>query len=161
MTRMKKAAEVARLRARGDLTLTEIARRMGISRQYVSALLHDPDGAKQRKRESSYTCGRCGGNRDRKAKVCEECDMAIRHEKKTWTRESVIAAIQRFAAEHGRPPTASDWKHADPEYGYPGTSTVYGKPPWKPFAAWGDAIEAAGFPRPLSGRRAVCLPGDF
>lgn len=57
-----------------------------------------------------------------------------------WTRESVIAAIQRWAAEHGGvPPTAKEWlkKH---DGGYPYVATVQAL-----FGSWREGIIAAGF----------------
>lgn len=58
-----------------------------------------------------------------------------------WTREKVIAAIQRFAAEHGRPPRAVDFKSS------PSASTVQGL-----FGSWTAGLRAAGF-EPLPAKR--------
>lgn len=65
----------------------------------------------------------------------------------TWTRESIIEAIQRWAREHdGVPPRAKDWRAASDTYPHTATVTsgIY-------FSKWSDAIEAAGFPRPSIG----------
>lgn len=57
-----------------------------------------------------------------------------------WTRETIIAAVQQWAAEHdAQPPRTTDWaKSSDPRW--PNTSTVI-----KYFKKWRAAIEAAGF----------------
>lgn len=67
--------------------------------------------------------------------------------KRTWTRETIIEAIQRWAHEHGAPPASTDWfKRVDD---YPSTSMVK-----RLFdGSWADAVEAAGFPRPHRGGR--------
>jgi len=89
------------------------------------------------------------------SRLCLSCDRARVQAERIWTRETVIAAIQRFAKEHGRPPTSTEWITADPENGYPPRSAVYVSyhRSVSPFAKWADAIEAAGFPRPLKGRK--------
>lgn len=66
-----------------------------------------------------------------------------------WTKETVIKAIQDWAAEHGRPPTSPEWHNASPDGKYPCFRSVYGpEAEGRPFPKWADAIEAAGFPRP-------------
>lgn len=56
-----------------------------------------------------------------------------------WTQERIIAAIQRWAAEHdGEPPLASDWKRAAPHH--PARVTAE-----HAFGKWNTAISAAGF----------------
>lgn len=61
-----------------------------------------------------------------------------------WSKEEIIAAIQKWAREHGRPPTANEWTKRI--IGYPSASTVA-----KHFGSWAEGIEAAGFPRPVRG----------
>lgn len=77
--------------------------------------------------------------------------------RRRWTRETMIAAIQRFATRYGRPPGAADfnpamvraaghdWRaerfYADADY--PTVPSVA-----REFGSWADAVEAAGFPRP-------------
>lgn len=65
--------------------------------------------------------------------------------RKRWPREKIIAAIQEWAAEHGRPPTAGDWKSKDPAGRRPTSAAV-----WTTMG-WADAVEEAGFPRPVGG----------
>lgn len=90
-----------------------------------------------------------------------------------WNRETVIAAIQEFARRYGRPPVATDWNVAYAkarglhekverfyEDGcYPHTNTVYGTT--GVFKSWADAIEAAGFARPLPGRYETATRGYY
>lgn len=61
-----------------------------------------------------------------------------------WSKEEIIAAIQRWNAEYGSPPTANEW--AKRTVGFPSASTVA-----KHFGSWASGIEAAGFPRPVRG----------
>lgn len=86
--------------------------------------------------------------------------------RKTWDRESIIAAVQRWEATYGAPPCAIDWnaplarsrghkKRARrflsgdwPRYG---TTQQY-------FPSWNTMIEAAGFiPRPVGASRPPSL----
>lgn len=102
-------------------------------------------------------CGRYIDRSNPRTRRCFDCRKAFEHAGRVWTREAIIDAIRRFAALHGRPPVSSEWINADPVNGYPPRSAVYrtrsrsGK--HQPFAAWADAIEAAGFRRPHPGSR--------
>lgn len=65
----------------------------------------------------------------------------------TWSRQSIIEAVQAWAARHGAPPTMPQWKRAAPEH--PEKSTVQ-----RVFGSWNEMIEAAGFgPRRPGGQR--------
>lgn len=70
-----------------------------------------------------------------------------------WTRESVIEAIQDFAREHGRPPMTADFAGGK---GPSGPTCV------RIFGSWGDAVVAAGFPRPQRGKvpAPLATPGE-
>lgn len=161
ISRGQRYAEASRLRAKG-LYSREIAAAMGISLSYVRGLFNDPDGAKDRARKNSYggVCLRCGKRTDgsngraKAPKICAACDAIRLHEERYWTRERVIAAIQRWAAEHGRPPRANEWQRAHPDGWWPAATSVYrtSTNPGAVFAYWADAIEAAGFPRPEVGK---------
>jgi len=158
--RAQRARAAAELRAEG-LTAREIAERLAVSPNYAHSLLSDPDGAKDRARKDSYRkpCPNCGrlmtgsnGNGPDAPSLCRECAKPERY----WTRDRIIDAVQRFARIHGRPPVVDDWRHADPDNGYPAATATYGTDnPGRPaaFACWADVIEAAGFPRPYSGTR--------
>lgn len=163
-------AERARALRREGRIYNEIAAELGISRSYASMLLTDPDGAKARARKDSYAgrCLDCGNStsgsdgREQAASYCDPCWRKRVHANRRWTRETVIDAIQRFAAVHGRPPVADEWIRADPEHGYPPRSSVYmadGHHYGRPFESWAAAIEAAGFPRPTN-RRRTAMPRE-
>lgn len=63
-----------------------------------------------------------------------------------WSRPAIIAACQRWVAEHGGPPRVIDWQSATPDY--PQQKTVK-----EMFGSWNAMISAAGFePRPRGGR---------
>ena len=152
MTRAEKVAKAQRLRAEG-LTIVQIAQRMGASRSAVSMWLCDPDLSRQRANRERYggTCIDCGartdGSNGRAAAPtrCLRCRSRYQHENARWTRDVIIEAIQRFAREHGRPPTATDWRRSGGA-DHPNTTVIL-----HVFGRWADAIEAAGFPRPRVG----------
>jgi hypothetical protein len=159
--RLALAARVRELRDQG-LFQREVAEQLGISRSYAAALDTDPEGKQQRARRDSYdgVCVDCGGvtksdGTSRPSARCSACAEALQSADRKWTRETVVDAIQRFAALHGRPPTASEWLTSDPVSGYPPRSAVYqsnGHNRSSPFQLWADAIEAAGYPRPRVGQ---------
>lgn len=159
--RLALARRVATMRA-GGMFHRDVAETLGISRSYAAELASDPDGSRARARKDSYRgacidCGRptSGSNGTTGApERCAACRKAYERSLKFWTRERVIDAIQRFAAEHGRPPKATEWNIAHSDDDYPASSSVYVTPtnPTSPFASWADAIEAAGFPRPAVGK---------
>lgn len=68
-----------------------------------------------------------------------------RAREETWPQERIVKAFQDFAKKHGRPPTTGDAN--DPTL--PSQTTVT-----KRFGSWSNGIAAAGFPRPVRGRRA-------
>lgn len=157
--RLALAKRAADLRAQG-LLQREIQAELGISRSYASELLRDPDGSLARARKDSYAgvCVGCGGptsgndGPNRPPERCASCSWEHQHAQKFWTRERIIEAIRRWAAEHdGRPPRATDWQYRDLRGdGYPPATSVYNDT-HAPFNSWGEAIEAAGFPRPERG----------
>lgn len=61
-----------------------------------------------------------------------------------WSDPQIIDAIQKYASEHGRPPTGHDWEKSGP---WPNKKTVVRK-----FGNWGNAMVAAGFERPKTRR---------
>lgn len=150
------AASASNLRAVG-LSVREIATELEISRSYAADLLSDPDRSKAKARRERYG-GRCvdcgaktdGSNGRRLApKRCASCTARFLSDNRYWNQDRVLAAIRRFAAEHGRPPVATEWltgKHGRKGDGYPHVPTVI-----REFGSWAAAIEAAGFPRPSVG----------
>jgi len=64
-----------------------------------------------------------------------------------WDKEKIVAAIQAFAADRGRPPTSKDWKRTGD--GHPDWSAVA-----RHFGSFGAALSAAGYtPRRISWSR--------
>jgi hypothetical protein len=60
---------------------------------------------------------------------------------KAWTRDAIVAAFQRYAAETGAPPLCEEWQKADrPDYA-PSSGPVF-----RLFGSWNEAMQAAGFP---------------
>lgn len=146
------ADRIRGLRGEG-LTQIAVARRLGISRSYVSDLERDPDGLLAAARKDSYRepCPECGtlmdGSNGRKGpSLCATCMHAKQAAAKVWTREAVIAAIQGWALKHGRPPTSTEWINGSEDH--PARSSVYRSSKstrTAPFATWNEAIIAAGF----------------
>jgi len=160
MRRSEAVALIMPLREQG-MVAREIAEQLGLTRSMVASVLADPDGSKQKKRRERYrgTCIDCGGPTDGSCGYasctlrCAACAAVFQHENRKWTRETIIDAIQRWAAVHGRPPSALDWVRSDQENNYPAFSSCYRQKGIKepPFETWADAIEAAGFKRPRVG----------
>ena len=153
-TRLEKYAEIRRMRGRG-YPVKKIAEILGMKPGGVSAIINDPDGSKQKTRRERYrgVCRECGKETDGSSGFNAPTLCASCHGKSTrvWTREMIIDAILRWAHEYGQPPVVSDWPHADREWGRPAATGCYGE--HSPFASWADAVEAAGFSRPHTGRR--------
>ena len=157
--REQRAAEVAALLAEG-LNGVQIADRLGLSRAYTYALIHDPDGSKDKLRKRAYgrPCIDCGeqtsgsdGHRNAPLR-CDSCHRRHIHESAFWSRDRIIEAIQEWADRFGTPPTAPKWNVAASGHDsarwkagtWPHLSYVQ-----RIFGSWANAIEAAGFPRPL------------
>lgn len=130
--RRAQQAEIARrLRTEGGggegLSITAIAREMGISVSYAGELLVDPTGEQAKARKAKY---KKPGKRKRKSR-------------RKFTRELVIEAIQEWDNIHGRPPYSHEWaRNTDLPDWVPSIGTVYnlfGK------GGWNKAMEAAGF----------------
>lgn len=155
----RNANAAARLRADG-LSTIEIAKRLGVSRSYVRALITDPDGSKESARKKKYggTCADCGGRTSVRRegggahRRCQKC-VNKSPDRLYWTKEKIIEAIQLFAKEKGRPPTSKEWliyKGDKRDKRFPNTPTVQIR-----FGSWSNGIEAAGFPRPIIGQYQV------
>ena len=158
--RAELAAEVHRRLDAGQ-ERWQIVRDLGISNSYYSSLKLDPSGEldRQRKRQYMSECSECGGPCWDNAERCGECVRLGRGRKRKWTREIVIAAIQRWALEHdGQPPGAGDWRTTG-DY-YPAFSSVYGRD-GAPFESWNEAIAAAGFEPRKSGYRRHDKDGSY
>lgn len=80
---------------------------------------------------------------------CRACSLLWQHVRRRWTPGTIIAAIQRWAEEHGGvPPAATDWNatlavaNGRPARtdDFPATTTVISE-----CGTWASAIRAAGF----------------
>jgi Homing endonuclease associated repeat len=67
-----------------------------------------------------------------------------------WTRERIIAAIQRWAKRTGKPPTCDQWARPLPgrtsSFGPASKSRPSAAMVKKVFGTWNEAMKAAGFP---------------
>lgn len=152
------------LRAR-EFTYAQIAAKLGISKSYARDLLYDPDGSKSKRRKDRYrgTCRVCGASttgsngRQKAPTLCMKCAPAAIH--LIWSTSKIIAAIHEWHYIYGRTPIATDWNRK--VEGSPGQyvkGSRKSKRRWPPintvqkqFGSWANAIEAAGFPRPIVG----------
>lgn len=71
--------------------------------------------------------------------------------KPQWTRESIVEALQRWAAEHGRQPTQEDWHIAGVDY--PRARLVAAR-----FGTWSAGLAAAGMRARRGPRRRLDVP---
>jgi hypothetical protein len=151
-------SEVRELRDSG-LYWREVAERMGISLSYAEQLYSDPDGTRTRARKMRHTvaCLDCGqpcnfdGSRARRSLRCLSCSTEHTKANAKWTRDAIIAVIQRWADLYGSQPAATDFNPSAPSHrgerarrfregDYPVLAMVQ-----HVFGSWNAAIEAAGF----------------
>jgi hypothetical protein len=173
-SRAEKAKIAAQLRSHG-LVLREIAEHLGISISYAQGLVADPDGTKERARRQRYRqpcpgCGRLmdGSNgRSRSPKHCHRCAPKAAT---IWTRERIIDAIQDYAEQYGRPPSATEWSpHAAirvyrddiaerfyEDGCWPSTVIVQTR-----FGSWNAAIAAAGFSPLKTGHKHTDIAASY
>lgn len=153
----------ARLSQRG-LNHYEIAEKLGVSQPTINRWLRPEfeqrqrELARERKFKDGGICVDCGAPTSRVpsgiARRCRPCDLAHRMENRYWNRTRVIAAIQLWADEYGKPPAVREWvTAAKMPVEHPAFSTIKDGP--NPvFKSWNEAIRAAGFkPRKLGNQR--------
>ncbi|WP_028067467.1 homing endonuclease associated repeat-containing protein [Solirubrobacter soli] len=88
----------ARALAEAGHGLSEIARRLGVSRSSAYNYLCARD------------CPGCGAPLPSPtADACRECTRHLPSVARAWTREDALDAIRDWTDEHGRPPTYRDW----------------------------------------------------
>ncbi len=158
---------IARLRDQEGLMWREIGARLGLSRSIVQEYYADPTGEKVRARKDRYrgSCVDCGAPTDGSAgpgkapRRCIQCAAIVAGaERKIWDRDTIIAAIQWWAEEHGEPPGSADFNETQARTALhdeararrterykakgaiPCHTTVY-----REFGSWNAALEAAGF----------------
>jgi hypothetical protein len=112
----RRAAALARhYRDAEDLSIHEIARRLGRAPATVKAYLYDPTGEKAKAVKARYrgTCHSCGAHtsprngKDDPYAYCHRCRPGAAAPQ--WTRERVRDALHRWAERYGRAPSSYDW----------------------------------------------------
>lgn len=112
----RRAAALARhYRDAEQLSVAEIARRLGRAPATVKAYLYDPTGEKAKAVKARYRgyCRQCGADtspRNGKGDAylyCRRCRPGAAASK--WTRERVRDAMRAWAELYGRAPTSYDW----------------------------------------------------
>ena len=162
--RLRRAKQARLLYDTTDMSMREIAERLGIRRSFASELLHDPDGSRARARKDKQRkpcpdCGKLMSGGGGKAKDPAYCADCIHKHARTWTRERVIQAFQDFHRRYGRSPTTTDRmisckavrrKLSDVRLAEAGTVDISGLPVpgtvHDLFGGWREAVEAAGLP---------------
>lgn len=153
-------SEMLRLRDLG-LPVHAIARELGVSRWSVLRAL-EPDRyhrqlARARALKEGYRgrCEECGASTSgcngpgKAPRLCSGCSHQKQHAERHWTAEVILDGIRRYASEHGHPPvsTLSSGQSLEPRPDYlPGLIPIF-----REFGSWANAIEAAGFTRPVVG----------
>ncbi len=106
----------AELRAEG-MTYREIGELLGVRKSAVHEWLNDSDGSKQAARRERHRlrslkpCVDCGKLIDgtHVTQSAERCRSCAYDERKVWTREAIVLAMQEWAAKYGEPPSSPDW----------------------------------------------------
>lgn len=160
MPRRRKAYPIAvrerasRLSQRG-LNHYEIAEKLGVSQPTINRWLRPEFEQRQRElaRERKYKgggiCVDCRRPTSRgpqgPSRRCRSCERAMRTENRYWNRTRVIAAIQLWNEQYGKPPALREWNTASKRpVAHPSGPTIWGGPS-PVFKTWNDAIRAAGF----------------
>ena len=127
--------------------------------------------SREAKARRTGICADCGGptryngrqRQPRRPKTavsirCAACSLARLNspqaiaERTVWSQEKIVEAIQKWGAEHGDSPRATDFV-GKPDY--PALTTVI-----RYFGSWNHAIEAAGYEPRLPTDRLVALAGE-
>ena len=118
----RRAAQVARhYRDQENLTIAEIARRLGRAEATIKAYLYDPTGEKAREVKARYrgVCCGCGavtaarGGKGDAYEFCKGCHPGAIAP--TRTCEWVRAAMRAWRQRYGRPPSSTDWSAHTPD----------------------------------------------
>jgi AraC-like DNA-binding protein len=118
LERCRAVALARHFREAEDLSVGEIAERLGRSPATVKAYFYDPTGEKARAVKARYlgVCRECGaytqprnGKGDAYA-YCKACHPGAI--KPQWTGGSVLAAMREWRERYGRLPTSYDWSSA-------------------------------------------------
>ena len=128
VTERRRAAALAlHYREQENLTIAEIARRLGRAEATVKAYLYDPTGEKARavKRRYQGVCRGCGapttarGGKGDAYAYCKRCHPGAIAP--TRTRDWVREAMHEWRQRYGRPPSSTDWSrtHASRRGGEP------------------------------------------
>lgn len=148
--------EQARLLKEAGESYASISRKLGVPDHTISRWFNPEMREKNRLASAAYkkknpkhgVCVDCGGptswQRTKASERCQECRNIWLSENPTWPPEKIIEAIQRWVREHGRPPTAAQWRSRG-EW-WPAYHSVYGDR--APFPTWRSALQAAGYDTP-------------
>jgi hypothetical protein len=77
------------------------------------------------------------------------CPSCAADERRVWTAEAIIAAIQRFVRENGRLPGATEWSQTSERASYAPPSIFV----QRRFGSWNAGVAAAGFTPRKVGQR--------
>ncbi len=146
-TRAERAEQVRILREQG-LTQKVVAERLGIGRAYVSSLEVDPSGEKEATRRDRYrgTCLDCGiatsgaDGFSGQSVRCSPCAGKHQHETRSWTKETTLEGLRKYAEFLGHQPISSDLLYNRPGPWCPPVAEVLGE-----WGTWSAAMEALGY----------------
>jgi AraC-like DNA-binding protein len=116
VTERRRAAALARhYRDVEQLSIAEIARRLGRAPATVKAYLYDPTGEKGKAVKGRYrgycrTCGADTSPRNGRGDAHEYCwSCRPGAAARSWTHERVRVAMRRWAELYGAPPSSYEW----------------------------------------------------
>lgn len=120
----------AKLHSEG-MTFEEIGRRLGVTRERVRQLVHKAHG------NVAVGIARRHEIREKRLPTIQDV-LRQAASNRHWSKEKIIAALQRFASQHNRAPGAHEWLTKRPA-GCPSVHTVQ-----RYFGTWAAGLAAAG-----------------
>lgn len=125
-TRAQRVEAIRHAESKGQTT-REIAASLGLAVSTIRIYRRDPDGRAQRERHERYQgrcreCGKVTTGSEGAEKAPDWCKAHAPQQWRRWSDEQILAAIRRWRALTGAPPTLADWSPAHATFGHKGAA---------------------------------------